>query len=146
MILTKLLEISGSFNNLKIYVSTRQPHLLRPFQQEFGIEAEFNNAKVVMECDIIFLCVLPSQAQEMFKEIKAAEALRLAKVAKNKGLSKPLFVSCIAATGFNKLKLMLSEDASFLKTQIHVPTVRDYLVRTNNALPENAAAESVPVE
>lgn len=31
MILTKLLEISASFNNLKIYVSTRQPHLLRPF-------------------------------------------------------------------------------------------------------------------
>jgi len=35
MILTKLLEIAGSFNNLKVMVSTRQPHLLRPFQQEF---------------------------------------------------------------------------------------------------------------
>jgi hypothetical protein len=31
MILTKLLEIQGSFNNLQLYVSTRQPHLLRPF-------------------------------------------------------------------------------------------------------------------
>ena len=31
MILTKLLEISGSFNNLQLHVSTRQPHLLRPF-------------------------------------------------------------------------------------------------------------------
>jgi phosphoglycerate dehydrogenase-like enzyme len=31
MILTKLLEIQSSFNNLKIIVSTRQPHLLRPF-------------------------------------------------------------------------------------------------------------------
>ena len=60
MILTKLLEISGSFNNLKLYVSSRQPHLLRPFVQEFGVIAEFNNEKVVKECDIIFLCLLPS--------------------------------------------------------------------------------------
>lgn len=31
MILTKMLEISGSFNNLQLMISTRQPHLLRPF-------------------------------------------------------------------------------------------------------------------
>ena len=61
MILTKLLEIQGSFNNLQLFVSTRQPHLLRPFQQEFGVTAEFNNERIVRECDIIFLCVLPSQ-------------------------------------------------------------------------------------
>jgi len=60
MILTKLLEISGSFNNLKLMISTRQPHLLRPFVQEFGVIAEFNNERVVRECDIIFMCVLPS--------------------------------------------------------------------------------------
>ncbi len=60
MILTKLLEIASSFNNLKLYVSTRQPHLLRPFVQEFGIVAEFNNERIVKECDIIFICVLPS--------------------------------------------------------------------------------------
>ena len=69
MILTKLLEISGSFNNLKIYVSSRQPHLLRPFVQEFDVIAEFNNEKIVRECDVIFLCTLPSQASEMLKEI-----------------------------------------------------------------------------
>jgi pyrroline-5-carboxylate reductase len=60
MILTKLLEIQSSFNNLQVVVSTRQPHLLRPFQQEHGIEVGYNNERVVRECDIIFVCVLPS--------------------------------------------------------------------------------------
>ena len=77
MILTKLLEISGSFNNLKLMVSTRQPHLLRPFVQEFGIVAEFNNEKIVRECDIIFICTLPSQANEMLKEIRPIAIERL---------------------------------------------------------------------
>ena len=77
MILTKLLEISGSFNNLKILVSTRQPHLLRPFVQEFGIIADFNNERIVRECDIIFLCTLPSQASEMLKEIRPVALDRL---------------------------------------------------------------------
>ena len=30
--LTKLLEVKDQFHNLKITVSTRQPHLLRPFK------------------------------------------------------------------------------------------------------------------
>ena len=77
MILTKLLEISGSFNNLKILVSTRQPHLLRPFVQEFNIIADFNNERIVRECDIIFLCTLPSQASEMLKEIRPVALDRL---------------------------------------------------------------------
>ena len=77
MILTKLLEISGSFNNLQLLVSTRQPHLLRPFQQEFGVIAEYNNERIVKECDIIFVCVLPSQANEMLKEIRPTAMERL---------------------------------------------------------------------
>ena len=136
MILTKLLEISGSFNNLKILVSTRQPHLLRPFVQEFGIVAEFNNERIVQECDIIFLCVLPSQASEMLKEIRPFALDRLYQASKNKNLSKPLFVSTMAATRLPKLKLMLNEDSVFMRTQIEVNTVREYLVRTNNNAPE----------
>jgi pyrroline-5-carboxylate reductase len=31
VILTKLLEVQDQFHNLKLIVSTRQPHLLRPF-------------------------------------------------------------------------------------------------------------------
>jgi len=135
MILTKLLEISGSFNNLKILVSTRQPHLLRPFVQEFGIVAEFNNERVVRECDIIFLCVLPSQASEMLKEIRPIALDRLYQAKKNKSLSKPLIVSTLAATRMPKLKLMLNDESVIMRTQIDVPHVREYLSRTDNNVP-----------
>ena len=132
MILTKLLEISGSFNNLQLLVSTRQPHLLRPFQQEFGVVAEFNNERIVRECDIIFICVLPSQAGEMLKEIRPFALARLDEAAQNKNISKPLFVSCLAATGMKKLALMLSTDSIFLRTKIDVNMVRNYLATTEN--------------
>lgn len=70
MILTKLLEIQAQIPNLKLMVSTRQPHLLRAFQQEFGIWVDFNNERVVAECDLIFMCVLPFQAQQVLKEVR----------------------------------------------------------------------------
>ena len=136
MILTKLLEISGSFNNLKLMVSTRQPHLLRPFVQEFGIVAEFNNEKIVRECDIIFICTLPSQANEMLKEIRPIAIERLYQASQNKSLSKPLLVSTMAATRMPKLKLMLNEESIFMRTRIDVNTVREYLVKTGNEAPE----------
>jgi glutamyl-tRNA reductase len=69
-LLTKLLEVKDQLHNLKLIVSSRQPHLLRPFKQEFGVEVLFDNAKVAAECDIIFVCVLPSQAPEVFKDIR----------------------------------------------------------------------------
>ena len=42
-ILTKLLEVKDQLHNMKIQVSTRQPHLLRSFQQEFGVDILFDN-------------------------------------------------------------------------------------------------------
>jgi pyrroline-5-carboxylate reductase len=51
-------------------VSTRQPHLLRAFQQEFGVWVDFDNEKVFAECDVIFLAVLPFQAQQVLKEVR----------------------------------------------------------------------------
>lgn len=80
------------------------------------------------ECDIVFICVLPSQASEMLKDIRPAALERLYNSSKDKTLSKPLFVSTLAATGFNKLKLMLNEDCIFLKTKVNVANVRDYLI------------------
>ena len=88
------------------------------------------------ECDIIFICTLPSQASEMLKEIRPIALDRLYQASKNKNISKPLFVSTMAATRMPKLKLMLNEDSVFLRTQIEVSTVREYLARTDNAAPE----------
>jgi pyrroline-5-carboxylate reductase len=54
MILTKLLEVQQHFQGMKIYVSTRQPHLLKEFKQEFDIEVSFNNERVARKADLLF--------------------------------------------------------------------------------------------
>jgi hypothetical protein len=45
--------------------------------------AEFNNEKVIHESDIVFFCVLPGQAGEVFKEVKYAMSSRLSAAKKN---------------------------------------------------------------
>jgi pyrroline-5-carboxylate reductase len=64
------------------------------------VEASFNNEHVVRNADIIFICVLPSQATEVMKEIRIATEERFAEAAKDKTKSRPLFISTVAATGF----------------------------------------------
>ena len=110
--------------------------MLRPFVQEFGIVAEFNNERIVRECDIIFFCTLPSQASEMLKEIRPIALDRLYQAKVNKSLSKPLFVSTFAATRMPKLKLMLNDESVIMRTKIDVNNVREYLARTDNNPPE----------
>jgi hypothetical protein len=41
-------------------------------------------------------------------------------------------VSTCAATGYKKLGLMLSDEAIFLRTNIDVPIIKDYLLRSQN--------------
>jgi hypothetical protein len=72
----------------------------------------------------------------VFKEIRQVTEERFQEAAKDKSKSRPLFISCLAATGFPKLKLMLTPDANFLKTPINVNTIREYLSHTDNAVPE----------
>ncbi len=52
---------------------------------------------------------------------------RLYQASMNKSLSKPLFVSTMAATGLPKLKLMLNNESVFMRTKINVYTVKEYL-------------------
>eukprot|EP00347_Sterkiella_histriomuscorum_P012858 403366953 len=141
MILTKLLETQSKlqqclnsfldqFDGLKLFVSTRQPHLLRAFQQEFGVYVDFNNERVAAECDIIFLCVLPFQAQQVLKDVRPIVVQRHLDAQKYKNTTKPLFISCLAATGTPKLKIMLTDEAVFLKTQINVTMVKEDLFRS----------------
>ena len=63
----------------------------------------------------------------MLKEIRPIALDRLYQASKNKGVSKPLFVSTMTATRMPKLKLMLNEDTVFMRTSIEVNTVREYL-------------------
>lgn len=75
---------------------------------EFGVGAEFNNERLFLECDIIFVCIQPGQAGEVFKEVKHIIELRVSQARQNPKLSPPLIVSCLAAVGIPKLKLMLT--------------------------------------
>lgn len=124
MILTKLIECQKSFEGLKIIVSTRQPHLLQDFVQEFGIEADYDNIKVARECDLIFLCSLPFQAEEILKEIRDTVISRHYEIGLNKAMSKPLFVSTLAAVGVPKLKLLLTQEALFVRTNVDVGLIK----------------------
>ena len=72
----------------------------------------------------------------MLKEIRPMALDRLYNASKNKSVSKPLFVSTMAATRMPKLKLMLNEESVFMRTQIDVNTVREYLARTDNQAPD----------
>jgi len=108
--------------------------------------ADFNNEKVVRECDIVLVCVLPSQTTEMFKEIKYVAHERVIEARANKQASKPIFVSTVAVTGYKKLKLMLGDDSTFIRTQINVGLVREYLLRTDNAAPKRAIHHSKPIK
>jgi len=63
----------------------------------------------------------------MLKEIRPIALERLYQASMNKSLSKPLFVSTMAATGLPKLKLMLNNESVFMRTKINVYTVKEYL-------------------
>ena len=126
--LTKLLEVKEQFHNLEIWVSTRQPHLLRPFKQEFGIHVFFDNAKIAANCDLIFLCCLPNQTQEVFKDIREILSERAALSITDSKYINPLVVSTCAAMSYPKLRQSL-KSALLLRTSIDVSMLREYLFK-----------------
>lgn len=74
----------------------------------------------------------------MFKEIRHFACERIEEANVNKQACKPIFVSTLAATGYPKLRLMLTQESIFIRTQINVALVREYLVKTDNAAPTKA--------
>lgn len=78
----------------------------------------------------------------MFKEIRHVASERVDEAKVSKQASKPIFVSTVAVTGYKKLKLMLTEDTTFIRTNINVGLVREYLLRTDNAAPKRAVHPS----
>ena len=130
VILTKLLEVREQFNNLQMIVSTRQPHLLRPFQNDFGVECIFDNQKVAAEADLIFISVLPSQIQEVLKDIREVVKDRIKEASADKNMMIPLIISTCAGVTIQKLKLMLFDKALFLRTNINVPEIKECLMQS----------------
>ena len=123
---------------MRLYVSTRQPHLLRAFQQDFGVSVDFNNERLVAECDLVFLCVLPCQAQQTLKEVRAVAVQRALAFTDRKAHKHhrppPLIVSCLAATPLPKLKQLLCDQSAFLKTNIEVQRIKSDLFKSRQNL------------
>ena len=68
----------------------------------------------------------------MLKDIREVIKERIDTSKKNKFLINPIVVSTCAATGYKKLGLMLSDEAIFLRTNIDVPIIKEYLLRSQN--------------
>ena len=68
----------------------------------------------------------------MLKDIREVIKERIDTSRKNKFLINPVVVSTCAATGYKKLGLMLSDEAIFLRTNIDVPIIKEYLLRSQN--------------
>ena len=117
---------------------------------------DFNNERIVSECDLVFLCILPFQAQQVLKEVRPLATQRsfvftevlAATQSYNKTKSiksnvsqgaigdrvPPLFVSCLSATSVPKLKQLLTDNSVFIRTLIDVPQVKEALFRTKQEL------------
>jgi hypothetical protein len=63
----------------------------------------------------------------VLKEVKYAIQSRIDAAKKNEKLTAPVIMSCLAATGIPKLKLMLVPEAKVLRTKINVALIRKYL-------------------
>lgn len=85
------------------------------------------------------MCVLPGQANEVFKEVKHIVDHRIQQVKHNPKLSPPLIVSCLAAIGTPKLKLMLTPQTTFIRTKINVAVVQHYLKLTKTNVPNTSS-------
>eukprot|EP00128_Syssomonas_multiformis_P004947 Colp12_sorted_trinity150504_noHs@2760 len=57
----------GVFDRSRIFVSTRRPETLKRFA---GVHCHFDNVAVASKCQILFICVLPSQILEVIADIK----------------------------------------------------------------------------
>ena len=123
-----MLEVKEQFHNLEIWVSTRQPHLLRQFKQEFGIHVMFDNARVAANCDIIYICCLPNHTQEVFKDIRDVLKDRTAASLMDPQLVNPLVIVTCAGLSYVKIRLMLKQTL-LLKTPINVNLIKEYLVQ-----------------
>jgi hypothetical protein len=59
----------GDVEPQELFISTRQPDILSDFKSK-GVDCSFDNRKLATICDIIFLCILPSQIEDVIDEIR----------------------------------------------------------------------------
>lgn len=104
-----------------IQISTRQPDKLTGELLDIlddDITISLNNEKVFEECDIIFLCIQPSQLDLLSKEIFGVFNERIEKLMRREYKCFPMVISFLSATTLNRLEMFFPRKVHIQRTRL----------------------------
>ena len=107
--------------NFEIILSTRQPDkILNEFLDilDDEITITLNNEKIFEECEIIFLCIQPTQLDLLSKEVKHVFSDRIERLSKREYKCYPLIISFLSATPIQRLEMFFPKNVHFLRTRL----------------------------
>ena len=107
--------------NFEIILSTRQPDkIVNEFLEilDDEITITLNNEKIFEECEIIFLCIQPTQLDLLSKEVKHVFTDRIERLSKREYKCYPLIISFLSATPIQRLEMFFPKNVHFLRTRL----------------------------
>ena len=107
--------------NFEIILSTRQPDkIVNEFLEilDDEITITLNNEKIFEECEIIFLCIQPTQLDLLSKEVKHVFSDRIERLSKREYKCYPLIISFLSATPVQRLEMFFPKNVHFLRTRL----------------------------
>ena len=107
--------------DFQILVSTRQPdkvmnELLDILDEDILIT--LNNEKIFEECDLIYLCVQPTQLDLLSKEVFSTFNDRIEKLYKKEYKCYPMVISFLSATSINRLEMFFPRKVHIQRTKL----------------------------
>ena len=129
--------------NFKIYVSTRQPDkIINEYLDllDDNIQIFLNNEKIFEECDVIFLCIQPTQLDLLSKEIFQIFSERIEKLTKREYKCYPLIISFLSATTVQRLEMFFPKKVNIIRSRLlynFLRTKKKPLFSGNNTIDEN---------
>lgn len=109
-------------------VSTRVPD--KPSKAlNAGVQIVWDNEKVMKECDVIILCVLPHQADLVCSELKNAMRARFSSAfCTAESMPGPLIISVLPGTPIKRLSLLLDNYEFIISTKIDSTSITSLVV------------------
>ena len=107
--------------DFEIILSTRQPDkIVNEFLDilDDEITITLNNEKIFEECEIIFLCIQPTQLDLLSKEVKHVFSDRIERLSKREYKCYPLIISFLSATPVQRLEMFFPKNVHFLRTRL----------------------------
>ena len=107
--------------NFEIILSTRQPDkIINEFLDilDDDIIITLNNEKIFEECDIIFLCIQPTQLDLLSKEVFHVFSDRVERLSKREYKCYPLIVSFLSATPIKRLEMFFPKNVHIIRTRL----------------------------